>query len=331
MKTAKMLELYRTMLKIRRFEQKICSLYPRQEMRTPVHLCLGQEAVSAGACLALGKAGRIFGTHRGHGLYIASGGSLKRLAAELYGKQAGCSKGKGGSMHIIDPDKKVSGTTAIVGGNIPMAVGAALTYAMKGTGEAACAVFGDGAVDEGVFFESMNFAALKKLPVIFLCENNFYAVHSHISSRQPEDNIFQRGECFGIKGVRVDGNDAELVHGAVCSALGKAVRGEGPSLIECRTYRFRTHVGPETDADLNFPAKKCLVEWLARDPLDLFKKRLMEGEKLTVKTEKDMIRRIDNDIEKAFVYARACPDAKGSSLMSDVLENQADKTAVKSV
>ena len=321
MKNEKLLKLYRTMLKIRRFEEKICALYPEQEMRTPVHLSIGQEAVSAGLCLALDKKDRVFGTHRGHGLYIAKGGDLKRLAAELYGKRKGCSKGKGGSMHIIDTGKGFSGTTAIVGGNIPLAVGSALTSAMKGTKEVSCAVFGDGAVDEGVFFESMNFAALKKLPVIFVCENNFYAVHSHTSQRQPVDNIFRRGECFGIPGERVDGNDAELVLIAFEKAVKRARRGEGPTLMECRTYRHKTHVGPESDAELDFPPQKYLKEWLELDPVITLKKRLFDKKILTLKIEKEISRDIDDEISTAFRHAKICLDVVPEDLLSDVWRN----------
>ncbi|MFA6636250.1 MAG: thiamine pyrophosphate-dependent dehydrogenase E1 component subunit alpha [Candidatus Omnitrophota bacterium] len=320
MKNKESLELFETMLRIRRFEEKICALYPEQEMRTPVHLSIGQEAVSAGVCLALKKADRVFGTHRSHGLYIAKRGNLKELAAELYGKKQGCSKGKGGSMHIIDSGKGVSGTTAIVGGNIPLAVGAALSFSMKASKEVACAVFGDGAVDEGVFFESMNFAALKKLPVLFVCENNFYAVHSHISQRQPVDNIYKRGECFGISGVRVDGNDAELVRSACCHAVKKARKGEGPSLIECRTYRHKTHVGPESDAELDFPPQKYLKEWLVLDPVVILRKRLLAAGILTAKKEKEITRSIDNEIESAFDYAKKCPPAPEKDLLSDVVD-----------
>jgi acetoin:2,6-dichlorophenolindophenol oxidoreductase subunit alpha len=313
------LELYRVMLKIRFFEEKVCSLYPRQEIKTPVHLSIGQEAISTGLCSVLKKHDRVFGTHRGHGLYIAKGGNIRKLAAELYGKKNGCSGGKGGSMHIVDHKKGVFGTSSIVGGNIPLAVGSALNSRISGDGAVSCAVFGDGAVDEGVFFESLNFASLKKLPVIFVCENNFYAVHSHVSARQPHDNIFQRGGCFGVESVRVDGNDAERVREVSLKAVKRARSGTGPSLLECRTYRFKTHVGPESDAELDFPPKKYLAEWLKKDPLRFLRGKLVAEKVLSAAEDKKIKSSLSSEIEDAFLYAKRCVSASPQDLLSDVV------------
>ncbi len=185
-----LLEMYKNILKTRLFEDKIVELYRKeQEMQCPVHLSIGQEAVAAGVSACLEKEDLAFSNHRGHAHYIAKGGCLKKLAAELYGKKTGCSKGKGGSMHLVDLDVGFQGTSAIVSGSIPITLGAALAFKMQKKNNVALAYFGDGAADEGVMHESLNFASLKKLPIIFLCENNFYAVNSPDSNRKPHDNI----------------------------------------------------------------------------------------------------------------------------------------------
>ena len=200
-------ELYRMMVKIRRVELKIEELYPGDEMKTPVHLSLGQEAVAAGVCASLNENDSVLSNHRGHGHYLTKGGDLKAMIAELYCKQTGCTKGKGGSMHLIDTSVGLLGSSSIVGGCIPIATGVALGYVMQKEKRVSVAFFGDGAVDEGAFYESLNFAALKKLPVIFICENNFYAVGSHQRIRQLKDDIYRRAQCLSIPGYRVDGNN----------------------------------------------------------------------------------------------------------------------------
>lgn len=314
----KVIELYATMLRIRHFEEEIIRLYPEQEIRTPVHLYIGQEAIAAGVCCALGQSDHVFTTHRGHGVYIAKGGSLKMLAAELYGKQDGCSKGKGGSMHVADMNCSICGTTAIVGGNIPLAVGAALAAQLKETGNIACAFFGDGATDEGAFYESLNFAALKRLPVLFICENNFYATHSHQSARQPLDNIFQRGSCFGMPGERIDGNDAMRVYLSAQKAAARARSGKGPTLIECRTYRWKSHVGPASDEELDLPPKKYLHRWLKKCPVERLKEYIVKRSIMTKEEEKRAIKEIDLQIEDAFRFARKSPLPDKNELCKDL-------------
>lgn len=315
---SKIVQLYTAMLRIRRFEEKIVKLYPKQEMKTPVHLYIGQEAIAAGVCCTLTKKDYVFGTHRGHGLYIAKGGSLADLAAELYCKAAGCSKGKGGSMHLVDVKHSVCGSTAIVGGNLPLAVGAGLAISLNKGTQVSCAFFGDGAVDEGTFYESVNFASLKKLPVVFVCENNFYATNSHISKRQPIDNIYTKGVPFGVPGVRVDGNDCIEVYRTARQAVERARAGEGPTLIECRTYRWKTHVGPETDEDLGNSPQRDLPKWIKRCPIKKLRAYITDKHLMSKRNEQALIRKIDKEVEEAFRYARHSPLPKGEDLLTDL-------------
>ncbi|MDP2932326.1 MAG: thiamine pyrophosphate-dependent dehydrogenase E1 component subunit alpha, partial [Chloroflexota bacterium] len=231
---ASLLEMYEMMLRIRRVEDKIVEVYPEQEMRCPTHLSIGQEAAAVGVCAALRRDDCVFSTHRCHAHYLAKGGDIRRLFAELYGKKTGCTGGKGGSMHFADESVGMMGTSAIVGASIPLAVGAALAFSMKGNDRVAVAFFGDAGVEQGVFHESLNFAALRRLPVLFACENNQYATQTHIAKRQALDNIYQRGEIYGIPGERVDGNDVLAVYQAAQRAVERGRRGEGPTLLECR-------------------------------------------------------------------------------------------------
>jgi len=237
----------RMMILIRKFEEKLVELYPEQEIRTPVHLYIGQEAVATGVCSALSEEDYIFTTHRSHGHYLAKGGDVKALMAELYGKETGCSRGHGGSMHVFDLNKGILGSSGIVAGSISLALGSAMSSVIRDDKRVSVCFFGDGAVEEGVFSESLNLAALYKLPVLFVCENNRYATNSELSNRQPLDTIYKRADAFGIPGKRIDGNDVFEVYQAAAEAVRRARDGEGPSLLECMTYRWKGHVGPGED------------------------------------------------------------------------------------
>lgn len=307
------LQLYRTMLRIRLVEERIGELYAEQEMRCPCHLYIGQEAVATGACAHLGREDFLFGTYRGHGIYLAKGGSLGALIAELYGKETGCSHGRGGSMQLVAPEEGLICTSAIVGGTIPMAVGAALSAQIRGSKQISMVIFGDGATEEGVFHESMNFASLKGLPVVFVCENNFYATYSHQSARQCADNIYQRASAYRIPGVRVDGNDLLAVYRAVGRAVHRARAGQGPSLVECRTYRWREHVGPLDDTDLGYRSAGEVRAWMARCPVKQFRERLLREETLTTQMIQEMEAQIHRELEEAVAFAKRSP-------MPDVLE-----------
>ncbi|MEW6488700.1 MAG: thiamine pyrophosphate-dependent dehydrogenase E1 component subunit alpha [Thermodesulfobacteriota bacterium] len=298
--------LYRTMLCIRLFEERIVELYPEQEMRCPVHLCIGQEATAAGVCAHLTDADLIFGTHRSHGHCIAKGMSLGALAAELYGRVTGCAGGFGGSMHLVDPAHGMPGTTAIVGGTLPLAVGAALAFALRREERVAVAFFGDGAVDEGVFHEALNFASLKRLPVVFACENNFYATNSFQGARQPAVAIADRAAGYAMPGVAADGNDAAAVYRAAGDAVHRARRGGGPTLLELRTYRWKGHVGPTCDVEAGCRPAGEVAAWLERCPVAALRARLA-GEPGGEARLEPLAAELRAEVEEAFRFAQASP------------------------
>jgi len=316
------ISLLEKMLRIRITEEKIVELYPEQEMRCPTHLCIGQEAVSAGVCQALSRTDYVFSSYRSHGAYIAKGGSIEELFAELYGKRGGCSKGKGGSMHIISKDVNFMGTSALVAGVIPIAAGTALASFIKKDKKVSVVFFGDGATEEGTFHETLNFAALKKLPIIFICENNFYATHSHQSIRQVRDNIYQRSKMYGIPGVRIDGNDVVKVYERASLAIEAARKGKGPSLIECRTYRWLEHVGPYYDYDLGYRSKKELNRWIKRCPLRLFEAKLLKkglADRVTIANLKENIR---EEVDEAACRGKQSPFPEEKQAFADVYKEK---------
>lgn len=313
-----LLSMYEMMLRIRKFEEKIVEVYPEQEMRCPTHISIGQEAAAVGVCTVLRRDDCVFSTHRCHAHYLAKGGDPRRMIAELYGKKTGCTGGKGGSMHLTDNSVSMMGTSAIVGASIPLAVGAALAFAMQGSDCVAVSFFGDAGVEQGVFHESLNFAALKQLPVLFVCENNFYSTQTPIAKRQPMDNIFKHGEIYGIPGERIDGNDVLAVYLAANKAVQRCRHGEGPTLLECRTYRWREHVGPYYDYDLGYRTKTEVEEWIARCPVEGWGKRLLKA-KITTTADLQLIAsKIDEEVESAFVLAKADPVPDEADLFKNV-------------
>ncbi len=300
-------ELYRMMLKIQRVELKINELYHEDEMKTPVHLCLGQEAVAAGVCRHLNTDDYVFSNHRGHGHYMAKGGDVKTMVAELYNRETGCSRGRGGSMHLIDTSVGLPGTSSIVGGSIPIATGAALGAVLKKDNRVSVAFFGDAAVEEGVTYESINFAMLKKLPVVYVCENNFYSVFSHLSKRQAKDDIYRRFEGLSIPGYRVDGNNVIEVYRIAKKAIDNARRGGGPSFMECRTYRLRDHHGTGSGVEVGYRTQEEVDEWAARCPVRNFERFLIEQNIITASEIGEFAAAIDREIEEAFKFAQASP------------------------
>jgi len=310
-------KIYQTCLKIRLFEERIVTLYPEQKMRTPVHLCLGQEAIAAGVCFHLKLKDYLFTTHRCHGHCIAKGVSLRAMMAEFYGKKTGLCSGKGGSMHLVDPTVGIVATSAIVGGGIPLAVGAALTVKLKKEKRVVVVFFGDGAVDEGVFYESLNFAALKKLPILFVCENNFYATNSPQRVRQPLDNIFERGKIFGIPGFRCDGNDAVKVLDLSGRLIAKIRQQKGPILLECRTYRWKGHVGPDCDSEKGCRSKVEIDAWMSKCPLKKLETYCLKKRILTKDLIGEMRSKLAEEIDEAVAWAKASP----LPLKTDVTEN----------
>ncbi len=260
-------ELFYKSLLIRRVEEKIIELYPSDCIQSPVHLSIGQEAVAVGTCQALKKSDWVFGSYRGHAFYLAKGGDLNAMMAEFYGKQTGCCSGKGGSMHLAAPEVGFMGCSAVVASTIPHAVGAALAAKFKKNGQIMLAIFGDGATDEGVYHESMNFAALKGLPLIMVCENNGLAVHSHMHDRQSY-NICEHAKTYGMKVTRIEeGWDPEIVYKKFKPIVEEVRSSSSPQFVEIMTYRYREHVGPGDDFSSGYRDKTPCDAWQKRDPL----------------------------------------------------------------
>jgi TPP-dependent pyruvate/acetoin dehydrogenase alpha subunit len=259
--------LYRALYRIRRLEEEVGRVYATDRIKSPVHLSIGQEAVSVGICEALRPEDVVFGTYRGHALYLAKGGDLNAMVAELYGKASGCTGGMGGSMHLIDPGAGVMGMSAVVGTTIANAAGYAYALKTRRSDAVVVSFFGDGATEEGVFAETLNFAVLKKLPVLFVCENNGYAIHTPQSRRQGSPNICARAEAHGVPAERLNGNDVVGLHRRAEQILGRLRTGEGPHFLEVVTYRWREHVGPGGDYQLGYRSLSECEPWVAADPV----------------------------------------------------------------
>jgi len=264
------LQLYRSMLRTRRVEEALACRYAEQEMRCPMHLCIGQEAVAVGVSAALEPADMVFSNHRAHGHYLAKGGNLIAMIAEIYGLSGGCCGGRGGSMHLIDLDARFMGATPIVGGTVPLAVGAAWAAALRRTGQVVAVYFGDGCFEEGVLHESMNFATLHRLPVIFVCENNQFSVYTKLETRQPKRPIHEIARAHGLKAESGDGNDVEAVQQLAATACARARAGEGPQFLEFSVYRWREHCGPNFDDDLGYRDAREVAAGQACCPLQAY-------------------------------------------------------------
>ncbi len=262
-------DLLRDMVRIRCAEEVIADVYrDEQEMRTPVHFSIGQEAAAVGVCAALRRDDVVYSGHRCHAHYLAKGGDLTAMVAELYGKENGCAAGRGGSVHLTDAAAGFGASSAILGEMIAVATGAAWAFAREGAPRVAATFFGDGASEEGVFHESLNFAALHRLPVIYVCENNQYSLTSPLAARQPEGtSITDRARGYGIRAERVDGNDVVAVHEATREAARHCRAGDGPYFLELDTYRWREHVGPNWDYELGGRSRAEVESWMERCPV----------------------------------------------------------------
>ena len=302
------LNLYKNMLLIRLAEEGIAKRYKDGKMRCPTHLSIGQEAAASGVGLALKKTDLALSTHRGHAHYLAKGGSLKRMIAEIYGKSTGCSKGKGGSMHLIDRSVGFEGSTAIVGNTIPIGVGLALSLKLDTKNSISVVYCGDGSVEEGVFYESVNFAVTKKLPVLFVCENNLYSVYSPLKVRQPKNRkIHEMVKSMGIEVGYEDGNDVRKVNSLASKAVSHIRDNGSPYFIELSTYRWREHCGPNYDNDIGYRSEDEFLEWKKRDPVKLFKNTLIKEDSRN-KNELDKIKdSVQLEVEKAFNFAEKSP------------------------
>jgi TPP-dependent pyruvate/acetoin dehydrogenase alpha subunit len=264
-------KLFESMLRIRLVEESIANKYSEQKMRCPTHLSIGQEAIAVGVCANLTSQDQVLSTHRAHAHYLAKGGCLNSMMAEIYGKASGCSKGMGGSMHLIDTSVGFMGSTAIVGNTIPVAVGLALEKKLARKKSIACVFFGDGATEEGAFYESINFAIIHSLPIIFICENNLYSVYSGLEVRQPVDRkIYKMVRAMGISAQHGNGNDVEEVARKVKHAKTMILKSGGPQFLEFDTYRWREHCGPNFDNNIGYREESEFLKWKKKDPLKNF-------------------------------------------------------------
>lgn len=315
MNKTKIVKFYRSLYRIRRVEEEITEVYPTDKIKSPIHLSIGQEAVSVGVCEALQPKDVVFGTYRGHALYLAKGGNLNKMIAELYGKVTGSNKGKGGSMHLIDVEAGVMGQSAIVGTTVPQAVGYAYAQKYLKSKRIVVSFFGDGAVEEGVFHESLNFAALKKLPIIFICENNYYAIHTHHTQRQSNLNIWQKAKSYNIPSERIEGNDIFKIYERISQTV-KALRSgrEGPFFFECMTYRWKEHVGPGEDFHLGYRTKEEREPWIKNDQVQKIAKLLDPNKRRQIENQ------VEQEIKQAFEFAESSPYPKNSELFTEVFE-----------
>jgi len=264
-------KLQASMLRIRLVEESIANKYSEQKMRCPTHLSIGQEAIAVGVCSNLTNEDQVLSTHRAHAHYLAKGGCLNSMLAEIYGKVTGCSKGMGGSMHLIDESVGFMGSTAIVGNTIPVAVGLALEKKLNCKKSIACVFFGDGATEEGAFYESVNFAIIHSLPILFICENNLYSVYSGLEVRQPMDRkIYKMVRAMGISAQHANGNDVEEVARKVKHAKTMILKSGGPQFLEFDTYRWREHCGPNFDNNIGYREESEFLKWKKKDPLKNF-------------------------------------------------------------
>ena len=316
--------LYRSMVRIRITEEGIAKLLEQKEIHCPTHLYTGQEAIAAGVCAALDHKDYIFGGHRSHGHYLAKGGDLRPLMAELYGKSTGCAGGRGGSMHLVAPEVGLLGTVPLVAATIPIAVGAAMASKLRADQRVSVSFFGDGATEEGHFHESLNLAAVYRLPVLFVCENNFYSSHMHLGERRVESDLHRFGEVSGMPGIVLDGNDVIAVYRAASESVQRARLGEGPTLLECRTFRWRGHVGPSMDLDVGVKRKDELRDWLVKDPIRRVRSRLEEMG--VAATELDKVKQeAILEFEEAVRFARLSPFPERADLMNHIFVSPAGR------
>jgi pyruvate dehydrogenase E1 component alpha subunit len=302
------IKLFRHMFRTRAIEEEIARRYPEGKMRCPVHLSIGQEAVPAAFAESVRISDFAVSTHRGHAHYLAKGGNLNAMIAEIYGKATGCAKGKGGSMHLIDLGVNFMGTSAIVGNSIPIGVGLALSAKLKGTDQISCVFMGDGAIEEGVFYESVNFAAVRRLPVLFICENNLYSVYSPLSVRQPQGRrIANMVEAMGASVSTANGDDVLSIHLAMLDAVGIVRAGGGPHFIEIPTYRWREHCGPHFDNNIGYRTQEEFQERQSRDPLSCLENVLYQAAANVISQIIEIKAEVTQEVIMAFESAECAP------------------------
>jgi len=309
-------KLFYQMLRIRLVEEEISKRYIKQKIRCPVHLSIGQEAIAVGVCNNLKKNDKIFSSHRSHAHYIAKGGNLKRMILEIHGKKGGCSNGKGGSMHLFDLEVNMIASVPILGSTIPIAVGTAWADKLKKNKNLTVVFFGDGATEEGVFFESLDYAALYKVPILFVCENNMYSVFSNISSRQSKKrNLAKIAKSLGIKSYSLDGTDVNMINKFSKQIISDIKKGKGPCLLEFKTYRFYEHCGPNKDDDLNYRKKSEISSWNKKCPLKKLNNILKKDKKFN-KDYNIHKYKIEKEIKTIFDLAESAPFPNIKTLLS---------------
>jgi TPP-dependent pyruvate/acetoin dehydrogenase alpha subunit len=307
--------MFERMLKIRHFEERVRDLFAKGEMPGFVHLYLGEEAIAVGVCANLNDSDYITSTHRGHGHIIAKGGEMRLMMAELYAKSTGYNKGKGGSMHIAWPKLGILGANGIVGGGIPIATGAAMSAKLRKSGQVTACFFGDGATNEGTFHESLNIASAFALPIVYICENNLYAVGTRQSQVRKIEDIADRATGYGMPGVVVDGNDVLAVYEATNEAVKRARIGEGPTLIECKTYRWRPHFEGEPDT---YRPPEEVAAWIAREPIAPYRMKLIEQRVMTEDEVQNIEAEVLRELDEAVEFARQSPLPLPESALEDL-------------
>ena len=317
--TKELKELYIRMVRIRIVEETIAEKYKEQKMRCPTHLSTGQEAVSAAVGMALRKDDLAVSTHRAHGHYLGKGGSLPKMIAEIYGKATGCSKGKGGSMHLIDQSVGFMGSTAIVGNSMPIGAGLGLSIKLDKSDQVSCIFIGDATIEEGVFGETVNFCAQRKLPVLFVCENNLYSVYSSLAVRQPKGrSIVKMVEAMGIPSSSGDGNNVASVYKTTQETISDIRVNGGPRFLEFETYRWREHCGPNFDNDIGYRSEEEFLSWKEKDPIVRAKQELLDNKLITEREINQIIKTIEKEVEEAFKFADNSPFPNPKDAFKDV-------------
>jgi pyruvate dehydrogenase E1 component alpha subunit len=313
--SAQLVDMLRMMLRIRQFEQRALELYREGVMRGTTHPYIGMEAVAVGTCASLRPADRITSTHRGHGHCLAKGGDPRLMMAELLGRAAGYCKGKGGSMHIADVEAGILGANGIVGGGMGLATGAALATKLAGRDEVAVCFFGDGALNQGIFHEAANMAAIWGLPVVYVCENNQYAMSARVDRFTSVPDPSVRAGSYGFPGLSCDGMDALAVYKTVGGAVARARAGGGPSLVVCLTYRY---LGHHVGDPLNYRDKAEVEAWRTKDPIERLRAALVERRVLTAAEVDGLRAEVEREIDDAVAFAKASPEPDPSTLAEDV-------------
>ena len=316
------LSIFSDLLRIRKIELMISKEYSNGQMRCPVHLSIGQEATPVGVCKNLNTNDQIVSTHRSHAHYLAKGGNLKKMMAEIYGKISGCSKGKGGSMHLIDLKVGMVAAVPIVGSTIPIGTGLAWANKLEKNNKIVVVFLGDGATEEGVFFESLDFASLHNLKILFVCENNFYSVYSPLKYRQSKKrDLLSIVKSFGIKSFKIDGNDTIKIFNKSQKIIKDVRLGKGPGFVLLDTYRWLEHCGPNNDDNLDYRLDKETKRWLKKCPIKKLQKKLVSKKILNKKNLEKINNKIDKEITLALNYAKKSKFPKFSELNKDIYAN----------